>query len=123
MLSQQGLIPSLSFLIFHIRSAVDNLTAIGRKERPTIVTHVMRQAPYTCAINVHGVQLQVAIAYGSENNLLAVRRYRCFGVISWRLGEPCQLAIEVRKKDVEILVDRPYVSTRIIGLRWAIGAS
>ena len=45
---------------------------VGRVKRTAVVAGLVRQAFYVLAVGVHRIKLEVAVAFGCENDLFAV---------------------------------------------------
>src|SRR5690349_3224909 len=101
--------------------AVDDLFAVVGPERTAIVAQFVGELLYVGAIGIHGEDIEVAIARGSENDLLAVARNGGFGVVA-ALGQQTDVAsVGLRRVDRVAIVNRPNVAERIVGWRRASG--
>src|SRR6185369_6888041 len=103
--------------------SVYDLFAVIGPERAAVVTEFVSKLPRVFAIGVHGVDVEVAIARGSEDDVLAVARYGGLGVVAWRVDEELQVAaVWLGGVDAIGIVDGPDVAARIIGLGRAFDA-
>src|SRR5271154_2968376 len=92
-------------------SAIDDPFSIWRIERPAVISQLMRELLNVLAIRVHRVNIQVAVAQGSEDNLLAVLRNGRLGVIAWSGRQLLKIrAIGIRRKNVVAGINRPDVA-------------
>src|SRR5436309_658417 len=79
------------------------------------------QAFDVLAVDIHRIQLEIAVTLGRENYLFAVGRNSRFGVIAGAVGQVFDvLAIGCRGIDVVIRVYRPDIAFRIIRGRRAL---
>ena len=101
--------------------AIDDLFPVVRPEWTTIVTEFISQTPHVLTVGIHRVDIEVAIAHRSEDELLAVERDRRFGIVSRRVRQLLRLrAIGIGGKDVVRRIDGPNVSARKVRPRWAL---
>src|ERR1035438_3256592 len=97
---------------------VDDFLAIRRPERAAIVTQLVSQLADMRTVGIHGVNVQIAVARGSEDNLLAVAANGRLGVISGSVGQQLDIAaIKLGSVDIVAAVDGPDVPVRIVGPR------
>src|SRR5690349_6157446 len=102
-------------------SAVNDPFAVGRKERSAIVAQRVGQAPGPGPIGVHGVDFQVVVARGSEDNLLAVAGEGGFGVVTGAGGEALHdLALVGGIVNLVLGIDAPHVSMGVVRARRAL---
>src|SRR5664279_2272542 len=73
------------------------------------------------AVGVHGVDVDVAVARGSENDVLAIAADGGFRIVAGSVGQQAQIAvIELRGVDLVAVVNGPHVTLRIVRLRWTL---
>ena len=119
-LSQQGLVLLHCRRVARMRGSIDDPPAVGREERASIVADLLRQAADVSPIQVHRIEIQIAVPHRGEDDRLAVRRDRRLGIIPWRGGESLELlAVQPDRKNV-VVVQRPSVPAFSLGLRGAI---
>ena len=63
------------------------MLSIRRKEWATVVSQFVSELLYVPAVGVHGVNVEIAVAHGSEDDVLAIPRNRGLGVVSRRVGK------------------------------------
>src|SRR5579872_7270833 len=100
--------------------AVSDPAPIGRKERPAIIAERVGEPPDPASVGIHGVDFQVAIAGGSENDLLAVRGEGGFGVVTGTVSKPLDdLAAVGGVVNLVFGIDAPHVAMGVVGARRA----
>src|ERR1039458_2486177 len=83
----------------------------------------MRELLHVLAIGVHGIDIEIAVAQGSEDDLLAVARDRGFRVVAGRVRELLQVGtVRVRGENVVSGIHGPDVSLREIRARRTLRA-
>src|SRR5258708_34673208 len=103
--------------------AVDDLLAVVRPERTAIVTQLVRELFHVAAVSIHGVDIDVGVARGRENDFLAVARDGGFRIVAWRIGQAVQItAVRLGGVNVIGVVNRPDVALGIVGLGRALRA-
>src|SRR5581483_1145758 len=82
----------------------------------------MGQLADMAAVGIHGVNIEIAVAGGSEDDSLAIAADRGFRIVSGRVSQPAQVAgVRLGRVNVVGIVDRPDVSVRVVGLGRALG--
>ena len=82
--------------------AIDDLLAVVRPEWTTVVAEFVRQPAHVLAVGVHRVDVEIAVAHRSEDELLAVERDRRFGVVAGRVGQLLQIrAVRLGSENIE----------------------
>ena len=90
--------------------------AVGREERAAVVARGVRQPADVGAVDVHRVELEIAILERREDNCLAVGRERSLGGVDAVAREALgAAAIGIGGVDV-VLVEPPHVPLRWVGL-------
>src|SRR6202158_1106751 len=103
--------------------AVDDFLAIVRPEGAAVVTQFVGELLHVGAVGIHGVDVEVTAAGGSEDDVLAVAGDGGLGVLAARVGKLLQIAaIRLRRIDLIGIVDRPDVAVGVIGLRRTVEA-
>src|SRR5579862_2055251 len=103
--------------------AIHNFLAVVRPERPSIVANFVSQLLHVFAIGVHGVDVEIAVARGSEDDVLAVASNGGLRVVAARVGEQFEVAaIGLGGVDAIGVINRPDVAARIIRFGWAFCA-
>src|ERR1700674_1026514 len=103
--------------------AVDDFLAIVGPEGAAVIAQLVGELLHVGAVGIHGVDVEVAIAGGSEDDVLAVPGDRGLGVVAVRAGKLLQItAIRLGRIDLIGIVDRPDVPVGVIGLRRTVGA-
>src|SRR5579862_3724690 len=101
--------------------AVSDPAPIGRKERPAIIAERVGEPPDPASVGIHGVDFQVAIAGGCENDLLAARREGGFCVVTGTGREPLgDLAAVGGVVNLVLGIDAPHVPMGVVGARRAL---
>src|SRR6185503_20500066 len=97
--------------------AVDDLLPVGRPPGPAVVTELAGELPDTRAIDVHDVDVQIAILERREDDLPAIRREHSFRGVDAVAREPAQSgAIGARGVDVE-RIEPPHIPLRRVRTR------
>src|SRR5258708_25756181 len=109
--SERGLVRMDDLLYGVVRSAINDHFVIRRIIRAAVVAWLKRQPLDVLAVNVHRIQLEVAVTLAGEDDLLAVRAYGGLGVIAGRVGQIFYIpAVHRRRINVVIPVDRPDIA-------------
>src|SRR5258708_26945981 len=103
--------------------AVDDFLAIVRPEGAAVVTQLVGELLHVRAVGIDGVDVEVAVARGSEEDVVGVGGDGGLGVVAARVGKLFQFAaIWLRRINLIGIVDRPDVPVGVIGLRRTVGA-
>src|SRR5262249_21341696 len=95
----------------------DDLLSVWREERAAVVAFLVRQTSLVLSVRVHDVNLAVAIAEGTEDDLRPIRRIGGFRIVAGRVGQPHEIAaIEIGFENVEVLIEVPTVAPRSLRL-------
>src|SRR6202158_3934074 len=107
---------------FGMLGAVDDFLAIVGPEGAAVVTQLVGELFHVGAVGIHGVNVEVAIAGGSEHDVLAVPGDGGLGIVAVRAGKLFQItAIRLGRIDLIGIVDRPDVAGGVLGARWRVG--
>jgi hypothetical protein len=74
------------FFSLGVVGAIDDPLAVGRVVRAAVVAEFVRELLDVGAVGVHGIDIEVAMAQGREDDLFSVNRNGCFGVVARRVG-------------------------------------
>src|SRR5208283_592030 len=100
--------------------AVDDPLAVFGIERAAVVAELVRELLDVLAVGVHRINVEVAVARGSENDLFAVFGDGGFGIVAGRGGELLHIgAVEVGGEDVVSRINGPHVALGEVGPRRA----
>src|SRR6184192_2324843 len=98
--------------------AVDDFLAIVGPEGAAVVTQLASELLDVGAVGIHGVDVEIAIAGGSEHDVLAVPGDGGLGVVAVRAGKLLHIAaIWLGRIDLIAIVNRPDVAMGVIRLR------
>src|SRR5579872_1672524 len=98
--------------------AVHNPFAIRREEWPAVISEFVSQLFNVLAVSVHRVDIKIAIAQGSEHDLLAIQRDRSLGIISGSARELLKIrTIRIGRENIVAGVHGPRISLRIVRSR------
>src|SRR5215475_1988152 len=111
----------------------DNLAAIRTEERPPVIAGSLGQTLYLRTIGAHQVNIDkerriagqdslvrlrercgVGMAVGGKDDPGAIRRPQAFGVISWGIGQICEMsALTIGLENIVVLVKIPGIPPRL----------
>jgi hypothetical protein len=107
---------------FGVLGAIDNFGAVVRPEGAAIVAEFFGELADVGAIGIHGENIEITVAGGGEDDVLAVASDGGFGIVARGVGELVEIGtIGIGDVDLVGAVDGPNVAARIIGLGRAIG--
>ncbi len=103
-----------------MRAAINDHFIVRRIVCAAVVARLVGQAFDVFAVDVHRVQLKVAVTLGCKDDLLAVRAYGRLGVITGRIGQILDiLAVRSCGINFVIPINRPNIAFWPVGLRRA----
>src|SRR2546422_891001 len=120
---EQLLIIGLLLGRLRVEGAIDDLLAIGGEKWPSIVAQLSGQATHVLAVRSHCVDVEVAVAQGSENNLLAVARDSGLGGVAGIVRHAFDARpLGARAVDLKLRKKFPDVTLAIVRRQRAFGA-
>ena len=104
--------------------AIHDPLAVGREERPAVVSNLLRQPTGVGPIQIHRVDIQIPVTHRGPDDRLAVGRDRGLGVVPRRVRQTLRVQPVDPDGEEIVVIQRPAIGPSVtLRLRRTVGPS